>query len=107
MRFADAACCISVATLFVGAAHFVDDFFECEAEQSADHGFQCFQAQHRVFGTKMKEVKAKPPLSHQSLLGVDWGDLRRRIAGISWSEADFEGPRDHWPRTRGGQTSPV
>ena len=72
MRFADAACCISVATLFAGAAHFVDDFFECEAEQSADHGFQCFQAQHRVFGTKMKEAKAKPPSSHQTLLGVDW-----------------------------------
>ena len=72
VRFADAACCISVATLFVGAAHFVDDFFECEAEQSADHDFQCFQAQHRVFGTKMKEVNPKPPSSHQSLLGVDW-----------------------------------
>eukprot|EP00439_Symbiodinium_sp_Y106_P044057 s5740_g5.t1 len=72
VRFADAACCISVATLFAGAAHFVDDFFECEAEQSADHGFQCFQAQHRVFGTKMKEAKAKPPSSHQTLLGVDW-----------------------------------
>ena len=72
VRFADAACCISVATLFVGAAHFVDDFFEREAEQSANHGFQCFQAQHRVFGTKMKEAKAKPPSSRQTLLGVDW-----------------------------------
>ena len=58
--------------MFVGAAHFVDDFFECEAEQSANHGFQCFQAQHRVFGTKMKEAKAKPPSSRQTLLGVDW-----------------------------------
>ena len=86
VRFADAACCISVATLFVGAAHFVDDFFECEAEQSANHGFQCFQAQHRVFGTKMKEAKAKPPSSRQTLLGVDWE--------ISDS-------------TRGGQTSPI
>ena len=89
IRFADAVCFLSVALLMLAAAHFVDDFFKVESSVTSRPGFASFQKLHRIIGTKMKETKAKPPSSTQTLLGVEWQvSVDRLLASPGGSRTD-------------------
>ena len=63
---------LSVALLFMFAAHYVDDSFSVEPTLFAESSFATFQAFHRLLGFRMKEAKSKFPLAHTlwALIGL-------------------------------------
>ena len=78
IRVADVLAFLPIASLWPCVAHFVDDFFLVKGSGTAHPAFRAFQSFHQTLGSRMKQIKAKPPGRSHTLFGVEWdiSDIR-------------------------------